>query len=182
MPEAQPIEGVKLTQVVIDAASPDVVGSLMKQITEAVLKAIPESAIDKIAREVIERGEVVTQERSSSYSRDTEPKRTVLSNVAKQKFLELVTKAIEKQVAAYFAEDSVRTLVSDLVREGVAAGMAELPNYAAKLTAERLGGTVMGSFEVAALALPARIDMIANSLMKTQQSLIDSGKLPWDAR
>ncbi|MFA6132640.1 MAG: hypothetical protein WC869_01335 [Phycisphaerae bacterium] len=166
------IEGVALTSVTINAASPDVIGSLMKRVTEEVMKLIPEDAIAKIASEVLSQGKVVTERARNSWAGDRETVRREynLSDDAKDKFVKLVETSISKQVNEYFDDAEVKKLIAEAVRIGVQHGIEAIPAYAAKRTAERLGDAVL-KYDNEPF-IQNQIQGLASSLMKTQQALM----------
>jgi hypothetical protein len=53
--------GVKLTSVTVHAASPDVIGSLMKEITERVIASIPPDTLSGIAADALRSGVVLVK-------------------------------------------------------------------------------------------------------------------------
>ena len=175
MTEATPMNGVKMTEVTVTAASPDVVGRLMQQITDAVLAAIPAGSIEKIAAEVIEQGQVVRQVRSHSYSRDVETVTYSLSDDAKAKVTEKLKIEIEKQVNAYLGEQAIKQLVSECVAKGVAEGIAQLPFHAAQVTCQRMGGVLMGDIQSFQAVTDVHLNAVQDAVAKTQIHLRDKG-------
>lgn len=138
-------EGVAFTTLQINAASPDLITAVMKKVTEEVMKAIPEGAIEKIAKEVLSSNAVVIETiRRSPWGRDEkEVKEHVLSNIAKEHFLMLVKPAIEARVRAYFEQKETLDLVHDMVAAGIKKAFEEFPAFAANIALQRLGHTVM---------------------------------------
>jgi len=177
MAEAEKIDGLNLTKIEVTAASPDVIGGLMKQITAAVLAAIPEGTIAKVASEIIQRGEVVYAQRRSSYSNEQESVSYGLSNEAKKATIELLKKEIEKQVQAYLGEEAVKQIIAAQVVEGMKQAIEEIPRFAAKIAAERIGYTMMGQFDPTIVNLEGKVIFIAEALKKAQHALIAKGTL-----
>lgn len=170
--EASNVDGCKLTTVTVNAASPDVVGALMKQITEAVMKAIPEGAIEKIAEEMIKEGKVVYErtQRGYSYSSSKETVIYELSVEARTLLAELLGIEIKRQVEAYLAEDSTKAQVAEAVFLGVAQALQDAPRWAAKVAGERMGYVLAGQFSPvdANVAIP----LLLQNLRATQQALM----------
>ena len=177
MAEAEKVDGLNLTKIEVTAASPDVIGGLMKQITQAVLAAIPAGTIEKVASEIIARGEVIYVQRTSSYSNSTENVSYNLSNEAKKATIELLKKEIEKQVNAYMQEEAVKQIIAAQVVEGMKQAIEQIPVFAAKLAAERIGYTMMGQYDPTVMNLEGKVAHIAEALKKAQHALIAKGTL-----
>ena len=177
MAEAEKVDGLNLTEIKVTAASPDVIGGLMKQITAAVLAAIPAGTIEKVAMEIIQRGEVIYSQRRSSYSNDTENVSYHLSNEAKKATIELLKKEIDRQVQAYLGDEAVKQIIAAQVVEGMKQAMEQIPLFAAKLAAERIGYTMMGQFDPTITNLEGKVIYIAEALKKAQHALIAKGTL-----
>lgn len=175
---ATPVEGATLTSVTVNAASPDVVGTLMKQITAKVMEAIPAGSFERIAQEVLASGSIVTMVRDRWEGNKQE--RYVFSDAARQKFKELVDDEIKRQVQAYFNENDVQRMVANAVAEGVASSIAEVPGYAAQLAMKRMGDTMMGSWD--ASVQRTNLDDVRASLAKTQQALLERKIINYDEK
>jgi hypothetical protein len=177
MAEAEKVDGLNLTKIEVTAASPDVIGGLMKQITAAVLAAIPEGTIAKVASEIITRGEVIYRQRRCSYSNDTEEVSYHLSNEAKKATIELLKKEIDKQVQAYLGDEAVKQIITAQVVEGMKQAIEQIPAFAAKIAAERIGYTMMGQFDPTIMNLEGRVGFIAEALKTAQNALVAKGTL-----
>lgn len=177
MAEAEKVDGLNLTKIEVTAASPDVIGGLMKQITAAVLAAIPAGTIEKVAAEIIQRGEVIYSQRRGGYSNDREDVVYRLSDEAKKMTIELLKKEIEKQVSAYLDEAAVKQIVAAQVVEGMKQAIEQIPHFAAKLAAERIGYTMMGQFDPTIMNLEGKVNYIAEALKTAQNALVAKGTL-----
>ncbi len=171
MPEEAKIEGVALTSVTVNAASPDVIGSLMKRVTEEVMKLIPEGALEKIAQEVIRDGGVLRYERE--YGRQ-EVKRVALSNLASDACAKLIEREISRQVELYLAEATVKQVVANGIKEGISHALVNLPFIAAKQFGERLGHFMVGALDPTT-SPESYVQSIDASLKKTQLALQGRG-------
>ena len=169
--EAKPLDGVALTSVTVNAASPDVIGSLMKRVTEEVMKLIPEGALAKIAEEVLRDGGVLRY--SAEYGRQ-EVKRVALYQMASDACAKLLEQEISRQVELYLAETAIKQTVANGIKEGIDHALRNLPFIAAKKFGERLGHFMVGALDP---TVPAEDfnQMILNSLRKTQQALASRG-------
>ena len=179
METAQPIDGVKLTSLTINAASPDVIGSLLKQITEQVLAQIPAEAITKIASEALSGGKLVTKRVNRQYGGD-EVTTYSLTEDANAQLGRLLTEEVKRQVGAYMDEESTKQLVGQLVAQGIESALGQVATLAAHTAAQRLGSTMMGSWEVSKVLCD--VDQIRGALKTTQSALIQKGLItPYDA-
>jgi hypothetical protein len=137
------LPGVKLTSIQIDAASPDLIGTLMQQITDKVIQAIPEGTFEKIADEVISHGSVVYKGKTG-YGSDATIKYE-LSNEAKHYAANLIDKKLKELVEKYIQSSETKKAIVDLVEIGMAEALKEIPVIVAKQASQRMTNCFMGN-------------------------------------
>lgn len=143
---SEPLPGTKLTTITIDAATPDVIGALMQQITNKVIESIPEGTFEKIASEIVSSGEVVYNY-SRYYNGSSESVRYNLSDSAKKYASGLIEKQINKLVEKHLESIETKKAIVELVEIGISQAMQEIPKIAAKEIVRRMTGTFLGTHE-----------------------------------
>lgn len=133
--------GVKLTSVTINAASPDVIGTLMTEITNKVIAAIPPDTLANIAADAIRNGIVLV--RRNSYGSNTQES-FGLSEEARAVTVKILTPLIEKAVQAHLDKPETKELIAQLVEIGIAEGLRQAPITAAQVVAKRMAGAYVG--------------------------------------
>jgi hypothetical protein len=139
------LPGVKLTSIQIDAASPDLIGTLIQQITDKVIQAIPEGTFEKIASEVITQGSVVYKGKTG-YGSDATIKYE-LSNEAKHYAAKLIEKKLNELVEKYIQSPETKKAIVDLVEIGMAEALKEIPGIVARQASQRMVSCFMGSHQ-----------------------------------
>lgn len=147
--------GVKLTSVTINAASPDVIGALLKEITDKVLAAIPPDTVEAIASDVI-RGGAVVYKRYAYGSTTSETFR--LSDEASALTVTKTKAIIEKAVEDHLAKATTQAVIAQLVEVGIAAALAEAPKVAARAVATRMANAYIGDLDEHQIANQMTID------------------------
>ena len=131
-------EGVKLTEITVTAASPDVIGTLMKRITDETMKLIPTDSIEKIAKEIIEGKEVIVGKTKDHYGKDCPINysfSTATNAMLRSKLEELATKAIAKLLQ----DSKVEKVIEDIVTTVFTKALQEqLPRLAANSFTKKL--------------------------------------------
>ena len=133
--------GVSLTSVTINAASPDVIGSLMKEITDRVIAAIPPDTLSGIAADAIRNGIVLVKR--NSYGSNTQES-FVLSDEARAVTVKILTPLIEKAVQAHLEKAETKAVIAQLIEVGIADGLRQAPMVAAHVIAKRMAGAYVG--------------------------------------
>lgn len=129
--------GVKLTSVTINAASPDVIGTLMKEITDRVVASIPPDTLSNIAAEAIRNGVVIVKQSAHGF-RATDS--FVLSDEARSVTVKMLTPLIEKAVQQHLEKPETKELIAKLVELGITEGMRQAPMMASQVVAKRMAG------------------------------------------
>jgi DNA-binding transcriptional regulator YhcF (GntR family) len=133
--------GIKLTSITINAASPDVIGTLMQEITNKVIEAIPPDTLANIAADVIRNGVVLVKR--NSYGSNTQES-FGLSEEARAVTVKILTPLIEKVVQAHLDKPETKELIAQLVEIGIAEGLRQAPITAAQVVAKRMAGAYVG--------------------------------------
>lgn len=177
MPEAEKLEGVNLTTITVNAASPDVIGAILKKITDEVMKAIPEGALEKIAKEVIASGKITWWRKSSNSWGNGSNEELSLADETKQRLGKLMEVTIHEQLTAYLATPEIRKIIADQVATGVQNALAELPRTTGKQFLERLTGQILGDTHMVQTHIGADLQSLADAVGRTQQALLQKGVL-----
>ena len=125
-----PLEGVSLQTLTINAASPDVLGAVLKRITDETMKLIPDDTIKNIAKDVIEGKEVVIgkDNYSGTYQKTiTWSASTSVNKAVSEAFKDDIVKATNKIRESEEYKTAVRSIALMTAREFLREG---LPNMA----------------------------------------------------
>jgi len=121
-----PLEGVSLQTLTINAASPDVLGAVLKRITDETMKLIPEDTIQNIAKDVIAGKEVVIgkDQYSGTYQKSiTWSASTAVNKTMSDAFKDDIVKATNKIRESEEYKNAVRSIAlmtaKEFLREGV---------------------------------------------------------------
>jgi len=121
-----PLEGVSLQTLTINAASPDVLGAVLKRITDETMKLIPEDTIQNIAKDVIAGKEVVIgkDNYSGTYQKTiTWSASTAVNKAMSEAFKDDIVKATNKIRESEEYKNAVRSIAlmtaKEFLREGV---------------------------------------------------------------
>ena len=165
--------GVKLTSVTISAASPDVIGSLMKEITDRVIASIPPDTLSGIAADALRSG-VVLVKRNSCGSNTQES--FVLSDEARSVTVKTLIPLVEKAVREHLEKEQTKAVIAQLVEIGVADGLRQSPAMAAQIVAKRMAGAYVGESDDAYKVSQAQMDH--DRVNRLVMTLFDRGVIP----
>ena len=142
MEELENKDGVSLQTITVNAASPDVIGAVLKKITDSVMEAIPEEAFKKIAEETIKDGSIIYEEKRY-YGGSEEVKYNISKNAGKY-FSELVDNAVKQSVVEVFKTEEVQDLIHKMVKAGAQEALKLVPKLAVNAFADTITKNITG--------------------------------------
>jgi hypothetical protein len=165
--------GVKLTTLTINAASPDVIGTLMQEITNKVIAAIPPDTLANIAADAVRNGVVLVKR--NSFGSNTQES-FVLSEEARAVTVKILTPLIAEAVAVHLAKEETKAVIAQLVEVGIAEGLRQAPITAAQVVAKRMAGAYVGESDDAYKVSQAQIDH--DRVNRLVDTLFQRGAIP----
>jgi hypothetical protein len=115
-------EGVALTSININAASPEVIQRVCQEISNRVMALIPEASFARIAQEVLSEGTLLIERRPSSWSTDHslyyEMGKTVRGHIAQgltQRVAKFVDATLASEEFARVATNVATAVIKDIV-------------------------------------------------------------------
>lgn len=174
-------DGVALTKVEINAMTPDVVAAVLKQITDNVLKLIPEGSLEKIAKEVMSSGRICTKQKDH-WGDWKDKEYLVLADEAKKMLADKIKPMLEKQVYAYFETAEVQGMIQQAVSDGVATALGEIHAVVAKTALQRLTGVMLNEAPPELTNVACNLSVIRSGVQRAHQALVAKGVLlPYEA-
>ena len=118
--DQQAPEGVALTNVNITAASPDVINTFLKRITDEVMAAIPADTTQKMAQELLDGKKVV---RPQGYGKDQV---WTMAGRAEDRIKDMFEEQLEKAIGAIRADDLIQQAVMKIANDTAVTFISEV--------------------------------------------------------